>query len=100
MRELSRALGPAKRRVLEEGEIDEVDNAGYQWCLRLLTIARYNPEEDEFEARHTTRQNMIPKTRTIVGSPAQFGAVSGFFTSGHCEPGRGLLASSAVHYLT
>lgn len=41
---------PVNRRVLEEGEIDEVDDAGYQWCLRLLTIARYNPEEDEFEA--------------------------------------------------
>lgn len=41
---------PVNHRVLEEGEIDEVDDAGYQWCLRLLTIARYNAEEDEFEA--------------------------------------------------
>lgn len=41
---------PVNRRILDEGEIDNVDNADYQWCLRLLTLARYNPEEDEFEA--------------------------------------------------
>jgi len=41
---------PVERRTLGEGEIDDVDNADYQWCLRLLTLARYNPEEDEFEA--------------------------------------------------
>ena len=41
---------PDKRRILGEGEIDDVDNANYQWCLRLLTLARYNKEEDEFEA--------------------------------------------------
>lgn len=41
---------PAKRRVLQEGEIDQVDGAGLKWCLRLLTIGRYNEEEDEFEA--------------------------------------------------
>ncbi len=41
---------PAKRRILDAGEIDGVDTAGHVWCLRLLTIARYNKEEDEFEA--------------------------------------------------
>ena len=41
---------PVNRRLLKEGDIDKVDNSGYQWCLRLLTVARYNPEEDEFEA--------------------------------------------------
>lgn len=41
---------PIKRRVLSQGEIEKVDDAGLQWCLRLLTIARYNKEEDEFEA--------------------------------------------------
>jgi putative ATP-dependent endonuclease of the OLD family len=42
---------PDERRILGEGEIDDVDNADYQWCLRILTLARYNSEEDEFEAR-------------------------------------------------
>lgn len=41
---------PIERRILGEGEIDDVDNADHQWCLQLLTLARYNPEEDEFEA--------------------------------------------------
>lgn len=40
---------PENRRILEKGEIDQVDNANLVWCLRLLTIARYNKEEDEFE---------------------------------------------------
>jgi len=41
---------PTKRRILSQGELDQVDRAGLVWCLRLLTIARYNKEEDEFEA--------------------------------------------------
>ena len=41
---------PQQRRVLDQGEIDAVDGAGLVWCLRLLTLARYNKEEDEFEA--------------------------------------------------
>ena len=40
---------PVNNRLLDKGEINQVDTEGYQWCLRLLTIARYNPEEDEFE---------------------------------------------------
>ena len=41
---------PVERRVLAQGEIDQVDSAGFVWCLRLLTVARYNKEDDEFEA--------------------------------------------------
>jgi len=40
-----------QKRALEPGEIDIVDQARVCECLRLKTIARYNPEEDEFEAR-------------------------------------------------
>ncbi len=29
------------RRILERGEISKVDAEGHNWCLRLLTIARY-----------------------------------------------------------
>ncbi|NTV45715.1 MAG: AAA family ATPase [Chlorobiales bacterium] len=39
-----------KRHILTQGELDQVDGVGVVWCLRLLTIARYNQEEDEFEA--------------------------------------------------
>ncbi len=40
----------AERRVLESGEIEKVDSPDNKWCLRLLTLATYNTEEDEFEA--------------------------------------------------
>lgn len=39
-----------ERRILGQGELDLLDNEDCVWCLRLLTIARYNKEEDEFEA--------------------------------------------------
>jgi putative ATP-dependent endonuclease of OLD family len=41
---------PKERKLLGQGEIDGVDEEGLQWALRLLTIARYNSEEDEFQA--------------------------------------------------
>lgn len=41
---------PANRRILARGELDHVNGEGLVWCLRLLTIARYNKENDEFEA--------------------------------------------------
>lgn len=41
---------PETRKILGQGELDQVDGAGLVWCLRILTIARYNKEEDEFEA--------------------------------------------------
>ncbi len=41
---------PKTRTALGQGELAEVDGDGRKWCLRLLTIARYNKEEDEFEA--------------------------------------------------
>ena len=40
---------PESRRILGEGELDDVDTAGFQWSLRLLALARYSPAEDEFE---------------------------------------------------
>lgn len=41
---------PKERKLLGKGEIDGVDEDGLQWALRLITIARYNKEEDEFQA--------------------------------------------------
>lgn len=41
---------PGARRVLAQGDIDKVDRPDLVWCLRLLTIARYSKEDDEFEA--------------------------------------------------
>jgi putative ATP-dependent endonuclease of the OLD family len=39
-----------ERRLLGSGEIDQVDSAHVERCLRLTTIARYDPEEDQFTA--------------------------------------------------
>jgi putative ATP-dependent endonuclease of OLD family len=40
----------ASKRILGSGEIEKVDKESNCWCLRVMTIARYNKEEDEFEA--------------------------------------------------
>jgi putative ATP-dependent endonuclease of the OLD family len=39
-----------ERRLLGSGEIDQVDAAEVERCLRLTTIAKYDPEEDQFTA--------------------------------------------------
>ena len=38
-------------RLLTEGEVEFVDTPAVEPCLRLETIGKYDPEEDEFEAR-------------------------------------------------
>ncbi len=52
---------PENRRILAEGEIDQVDGAGLVWCLRLLTVARYNREDDEFEAATHYAKAYVPE---------------------------------------
>lgn len=42
---------PAERRLLEPGEAAEANPPETLSCLRLETVALYNPEEDEFEAQ-------------------------------------------------
>ncbi len=52
---------PNKRVLLGTGEIDKADDVGLVWALRLLTIARYNTEEDEFEAFTFYAKNYDPE---------------------------------------
>jgi putative ATP-dependent endonuclease of OLD family len=40
-----------ERRLLAAGEIDAVDKDAVEFCLRLITLATYDPEEDQFSAR-------------------------------------------------
>lgn len=40
-----------EKRLLAEGEIAEADNPNVELCLRLVTIARYDIDEDQFVAR-------------------------------------------------
>lgn len=41
----------AEKRMLDEGEADLVDHPEVVECLRLRTVAQYDPDEDEFAAR-------------------------------------------------
>jgi putative ATP-dependent endonuclease of OLD family len=41
----------AERRILGTGEVDAANPPAVIRCLRLETLARYNAEEDEFEAQ-------------------------------------------------
>ena len=41
----------SERRVLSRGEIDTTNDSDIAVCLRLQTVAKYNVEEDEFEAK-------------------------------------------------
>lgn len=40
-----------EKRLLNEGEVDQANPPQVVSCLRLETLAAYNPEEDEFEAQ-------------------------------------------------
>ncbi len=40
-----------QRRLLIEGEVDLIDTPAVEPCLRLETVGKYDPEEDEFEAQ-------------------------------------------------
>lgn len=40
-----------EKRLLNEGEVDQANPPLVVSCLRLETLAAYNPEEDEFEAQ-------------------------------------------------
>lgn len=42
---------PAEKRLLNEGEVDAANPPAIVSCIRLETVARYNPDEDEFEAQ-------------------------------------------------
>jgi hypothetical protein len=38
-------------RILDEGEIDLADQPEVETCLRLITIAKYDAEDDQFVAK-------------------------------------------------
>lgn len=40
-----------EHRILGEGEVGDADNPNVELCLRLIAIARYDIEEDQFVAR-------------------------------------------------
>ncbi len=60
-----------EKRLLGEGEIAAADEPNVELCLRLITLARYDIEEDQFVARtiygrsdhheHSTSEVLLPK---------------------------------------
>jgi putative ATP-dependent endonuclease of OLD family len=48
-----------ERRLLATGEIDAVDKDAVEFCLRLITLAAYDPEEDQFTAKTVYGQSDI-----------------------------------------
>jgi len=56
-----------EKRVLDEGEIKQVDSNHCAYCLRIKTIGEYDPEDDEFKANtyysHSPNANEDELTR-------------------------------------
>lgn len=67
-----------ERRVLSQGEIDQADAEGAEWCLRLLTIARYDEEEDEFEVNTYYAKAYDPEDESDSRVPHQVKRTFGF----------------------
>ena len=66
-----------ERRILGEGEADAANPPEVITCLRLETIAQYNPEDDEFEAQtyfsHSPHADEGELTRVPKGIKRLFG---------------------------
>lgn len=64
------------RRILAQGEVANSDNPQVEFCLRLVTIAQYDPEEDQFTARtiyahgsddESERRNIPARVKRSIG---------------------------------
>lgn len=69
---------PIERKLLGQGEIGEVDGDGLQWALRLITIARYNKEEDEFQAYTHYAVSYNPEDEDVSRVPRSIKRTFGF----------------------
>ena len=46
-----------EKRVLDEGEVGLADDPNVEFCLRLITVGRYDIEDDQFVAKTSYRRN-------------------------------------------
>jgi putative ATP-dependent endonuclease of the OLD family len=90
----------AERRVLESGEIDKVDGPDNKWCLRLLTLAAYNEEEDEFEAETYSSKAMTRTTGKHRECREISSGHSGFYICALSAPARAPSALSEARCST
>jgi putative ATP-dependent endonuclease of OLD family len=68
-----------EKRVLAEGEIDLADNANVCECLRIKTIANYDLEEDEFEAKSVFCNGAMQPDGNPLEVPRSIRPLFGFF---------------------
>lgn len=68
-----------EKRLLTEGEIDLSDNPQVCECLRIETVARYNIEEDEFEAKAVFCSGPLKQDGTPAEVPRHIRQLFGFF---------------------
>jgi putative ATP-dependent endonuclease of OLD family len=69
---------PKKRRLLGQGELEQVDGEGLVWALRLLTIASYDKEEDEFQAATYYAKDYDPEDEESSRVPRSIRRTFGF----------------------
>ncbi|MEQ1883711.1 MAG: AAA family ATPase [Bryobacteraceae bacterium] len=67
-----------EKRVLQEGEADLVDQPYVCECLRLRAVARYNPEDDEFEAKTVFVDGPVKADGELTDVPRNIKRLFGF----------------------
>lgn len=68
-----------EKRILDEGEIDLADNPLVCECLRIKTVAYYNVEEDEFEAKSVFCHGPLKSDGSAFEVPRSIRQLFGFF---------------------
>jgi putative ATP-dependent endonuclease of OLD family len=68
-----------EKRLLAEGEIDLADHANVCECLRIRTTAKYDVEEDEFEAKATFCSGPTKPDGDPLEIPRKIRQLFGFF---------------------
>jgi len=68
-----------EKRLLEEGEINLTDNPDVCECLRIKTIAVYNIDEDEFEAKSIFCNGPLKADGSPFEVPRSIRQLFGFF---------------------
>jgi putative ATP-dependent endonuclease of OLD family len=68
-----------EKRILVEGEVDLTDNPHVCECLRIKTIAIYNIEEDEFEAKSIFCNGSLKTDGSPFEVPRSIRQLFGFF---------------------
>jgi putative ATP-dependent endonuclease of OLD family len=77
------------KRLLGEGEIANVDDPNVEPCLRLITVAQYDVEEDQFYAKTIYGRSDDDNDADPRSAPTKVKRASGSSTCGPSGPARG-----------